>query len=121
MLFHISGAGSFGLFTSKSVDGPFVKTAIALGGCNNPTAAFHPNSSLFIMCHDDHFNLHGFHPDGGRPAWESKPAPAIPTLVQGAAGTDRRNVEGNCEDPWISFDASGRFHVIAHCCEDLGG
>jgi len=58
---------------------------------------------------------------GSGSLWESKPAPAIPTLVQGAAGTDRRNVEGNCEDPWISFDASGRFHVIAHCCRDLGG
>jgi hypothetical protein len=46
LLFHIRGAGSFQLTTSMSVDGPFVQTPFELSGCNNPTAAWHPNGTV---------------------------------------------------------------------------
>lgn len=93
LLFHIRGAGSFQLFVSPSVDGPWTPRPFHLGGCNNPTAAFHPNGTLYVLCHDSQFSLHGFHPTASTPAWEATPAPAIGTLKVGK----NKNVPGNCE------------------------
>ena len=111
------GSGDFQLRTSHSVDGPWNLTRFAIGGCNNPTAAFHPNRSLFVLCHDSVFSLHRLDPDGTQPAWRAArtAAPAIPTLVSRGPGADPRSNPGNCEDPFIFFDRSGRFHVLAHC------
>jgi len=111
LLFHIRGSGSFGLFTSDSVNGPWNVTHFGLGNCNNPTAAFHPNSSLYVMCHDSSFSLYRFDPRDGKPAWKAEPAAPIPTLQVGK----NKNAPGNCEDPFIYFDRLGYFHVIAHC------
>ena len=93
LLFHIRGAGSFQLFVSPSVDGPWTPHNFSLGGCNNPTAAFHPNGTLYVLCHDNQFSLHAFHATPSKPAWEATPSPAIGTLKVGK----NKNVPGNCE------------------------
>ena len=94
LLFHIRGGGSFQLFVSASVDGPWLPHRFHLGGCNNPTAAFHPNGTLYVLCHDNDFSLYAFHKTaGGGPAWEGEPSAAIPTLQVGR----NKNVPGNCE------------------------
>jgi hypothetical protein len=93
LLFHIRGAGSFQLFVSTSVDGPWLPHDFSLGGCNNPTASFHPNGTLFVLCHDSHFSLYSFRATGQKPAWEGHRSAPIPTLVAGK----RRNAPGNCE------------------------
>ncbi len=99
LLFHIRGGGDFQLFNSHSVDGPWNTTRFAVGGCNNPTAAFHPNRSLFILCHDSVFSMYRLDPDGTRPAWRAaRAAPAIPTLVTRGPGADPRSNPGNCEE-----------------------
>lgn len=117
LLFHIRGSGTFQLFTSASVDGPWHTTSFAVGACNNPTAAFHPNRSLFLLCHDSTFSLHRLDPKGAEPAWRARTAaaPPIPTLVTRGPGADPRSNPGNCEDPFIFFDRYARFHVLAHC------
>ena len=117
LLFHIRGSGDFQLFASASVDGPWNTTGFAVGSCNNPTAAFHPNRSLFVLCHDSTFSLHRLDPSGTQPAWRARAAaaPPIPTLVSRGPGADSRSNPGNCEDPFIFFDRYARFHVLAHC------
>jgi hypothetical protein len=110
LLFHIRKQGEFHLFTSNSTGGPWSLHEFGLGGCNNPTAAFHPtNGSLYVLCHDTQFSLYGFHPSHGEPAWMVKPSAAIPTLQSDCGkknSCDRRDVEGNCEgvfscvEPW---------------------
>jgi hypothetical protein len=117
LLFHIRGSGVFHLLTSGSVDGPWKSTGFAIGTCNNPTAAFHPNRSLFVLCHDATFSLYRLDPDGARPAWRARSvaAPPIPTLVSRGPGADPRSNPGNCEDPFLFLDRHARFHVLAHC------
>ena len=111
LLFHIRGAGSFQLFVSQSVDGPWTAQPFSLGSCNNPTAAFHPNGTLYVMCHDGQFSLFSFHATPTTPAWKGARSAAIPTLQVGK----NKNVPGNCEDPFLYFDRHGRFHAVAHC------
>jgi hypothetical protein len=99
MLFHVRGSGDFHLFTSGSVDGPWNATRFAIGGCNNPTAAFHPNRSLYVLCHDSVFSMYRLDPSGTQPAWRAaRTAPAIPTLVTRGPGADPRSNPGNCEE-----------------------
>ena len=111
LLFHIRGSGSFQLYVSASVDGPWTPHRFSLGGCNNPTAAFHPNGTLYVMCHDSQFSLYSFNATDGKPAWQGAASAPTPTLTVGK----NKNVPGNCEDPFLYFDRHGRFHVIAHC------
>ena len=140
LLFHILGGGDFQLLVANSTSGPWHPHKFGLGGCNNPStslrlvlcqacqtsqqmplltaAAFHPtNGSLYVLCHDTQFSLYGFHPKGSKPAWQMEPSPPIPTLQTNCNVNkcDRRDVEGNCEDPFLFFDRHARFHVVAHC------
>eukprot|EP01052_Picozoa_sp_SAG31_P018730 SAG31_NODE_1339_length_8727_cov_6.433125_8_plen_351_part_00 len=118
LLFHILAQGNFQLLIANSTEGPWHPHEFGLGGCNNPTAAFHPtNGSLYVLCHDAQFSLYGFHPVAGKYAWQVKPAAPIPTLQNNCNVNkcDRRDVEGNCEDPFLFFDRHSRFHVVAHC------
>lgn len=70
LLFYITGAGQQGnvgdtplvmqqdepapngngILVSKSPDGPWINHGFV--GCNNPTGSFHPNGTLFVLCHN---------------------------------------------------------------------
>ena len=112
LLFHIAGGGSFRLMTASSYNGPWIPQHFPVGTCNNPTAAFARNGSLYLVCHNGGFEMYALDPAPGRPAYLSPnargPMPLFP-------GGQHPNAPGNCEDPFLFFDRNGYFHVIAHC------
>ena len=82
-------------------------------GCNNPTAAFAPNGTLFVVCHNGPFEMYYAHPTPTQPAWTQEFLGPIPLFA--LSGPGHPNAPGNCEDPWLWFDRKGFFHIIAHC------
>ena len=94
------------------MQGPWIATRFSLGSCNNPTATFHRNGTLYVLCHDQAFSMYPFHPTPSLPAWRAEHAAPIATLPKPGP---RRNAPGNCEDPFIYIDRDDHFHVVAHC------
>eukprot|EP00041_Stephanoeca_diplocostata_P015206 m.288571 g.288571 ORF g.288571 m.288571 type:complete len:510 (-) comp19963_c0_seq4:906-2435(-) len=110
LLFHIAGGGSFRLSTAPRVTGPWASASLPIS-CNNPTAAFAPNGTLFYVCHEGGFTMYWSDPNGTTPAWKSK----INGPIELFGSDGHPDVPGNCEDPFLFFDRHGFFHVIAHC------
>ena len=107
LLFHVgSGPGPSGaaaanssgfMHHAPSPDGPWVPHAGPTpGGCNMPTAAFHPNGTLFAVC-------------GNGDALTSAPSRHGAWTAQRALGKEK-----HWEDPTLWFDRRGNFHVIFH-------
>jgi hypothetical protein len=63
---------------AASPDGPWLPATTSPGGCGMPSAAFHPNGTLFVICGNGHAITRTVSPTS-TPVWEaawSHPVPA---------------------------------------------
>ena len=105
LLFHVGrGANASSLLSSSfvhwavSLDGPWVPGPTnPSGGCMMPSAAFHPNGTLFAVCGNGH-TLTWAHSFNG--SWSGQRA---------IAGKPPR-----WEDPCLWFDRHGHWHILFH-------
>lgn len=119
LLFVIRGAGSSvskpssqaplatssQLYTAATLAGPWhAAPSGGFGHCNNPAPAVYPNGTLYVVCHNDQ-TLILWRAAAWNATWE----------VLWDVSDYRPAVPGNCEDPFLFFDASGNFHIVAHC------
>ena len=90
---------------SASLDGPWLPAATSPGSCGMPSAAYHPNGTLFVVCGNGHAITRATSPTS-TPAWESTWSPQVPLTPHGEAG--------NWEDPDLWFDRRENFHILYH-------
>lgn len=88
---------------SQSPSGPFVPTVSTPGsldlqgrGCGMPTAAFHPNNTLYVVCGNGH-SLYSA--DTWNGTWQ-----LVTTLT----------TPPKWEDPTLWFDRRGNWHIVYH-------
>jgi len=94
-----SSSSSF-MSHAPSPDGPWAEAAAARPGpCGMPTAAFHPNGTLFMVCENGAFLV-------------SAPSRRGP-YADGAA-LPRGSLNGGWEDPTLWFDRRRNFHILYH-------
>jgi len=99
LMFHIgSGGGSTSSFMhhSPNVTGPWMAATTDPGSCGMPTAAFHPNGTLFVVCGNGHQLVRADHWDG---QWTHLAPLHTPP---------------GWEDPTLWFDADAHWHIIYH-------
>jgi hypothetical protein len=103
LMFH-QGSGPSGTNTSgfmhhsSTPTGPWSPAQTNPGACGMPTAAFHPNGTLFMVCHNGAELVSAAKWDG---AWMKVVAPTF-------------HKPSGWEDPTLWFDRRGNFHVIFH-------
>ena len=84
--------------TARSPYGPWTPSSATAGGsCGMPTAAFHPNGTLYVVCGNG-ATLHSA---------PSRDGPWSPLQVRLPQATD-------WEDPTLWFDRRGNFHIVNH-------
>lgn len=101
LMFHIgngNGSSSSFMHHSASITGPWTpaKTSPSSGHCNMPTAAYHPNGTLFVVC------------GNGRSLFSAKQWDKEWSLVTPL------NCPPGWEDPTLWFDKRGNWHIIYH-------
>jgi len=100
LMFHQGSGGnstSSFLHHSKSLNGPWVASLTDPGSCGMPTAAFHPNGTLFVVCGNGHQLVSAQH--GWRGQWTS----ILPLQTP-----------PNWEDPTLYFDRRANWHILYH-------
>jgi hypothetical protein len=100
LMFHQGDRGY--LHTAQSITGPWVRAPAAPAPCGMPTAAFHPNGTLFVICGNGERILAA---EGGE-SWRTGRWRDVPTLNW------RRPTLW--EDPTLYYDRHGHWHVLFH-------
>ena len=90
---------------SSSPDGPWLPATTSPGSCGMPSAAFHPNGTLFVICGNGHAISRVVSP-ASTPVWEATWSPQVRLTPNG--------LQGNWEDPDLWFDKNGHFHILYH-------
>lgn len=99
LLFHV---GQGFLHYSSSLYGPWKRVEVPAppGGCNMPSAAFHPNGTLYAICSNGHSIT-------SSPSWNVGNWTEPRALHPSGQG-------GSWEDPHLWFDKRGFWHILYH-------
>ena len=98
-------AGAEFMHHSLSLNGPWIASASSPGGCGMPTAAFHPNGTLFVVCGNGHAITRATSAPSV-PVWQATWSPQVRLHPEGE--------QGNWEDPDLWWDSRGNFHILYH-------
>jgi len=99
LMFHIGTGNSTSGFMHHSAtpDGPWVASRTNPGSCGMPTAAFHPNGTLFVVCGN------GQRLSRADQGWQGEWADVM-----------QLSPPPMWEDPSLWFDRRGNWHILYH-------
>lgn len=85
-----ANGGSAFMHHASSPNGPWLPATTSPGGCGMPSAAFHPNGTLFVICGNGHAITRVVSP-ASTPVWDATWSPQVRLTPTG--------LQGNWEDP----------------------
>jgi len=99
LMFHQGDAGgssSSFMHHSTKPTGPWTPSKTDPGSCGMPTAAYHPNGTLFVICRNGHELVRA-------DKWDGTWVKVMPLVTP-----------SSWEDPSLYFDVDGNWHVMYH-------